>query len=405
METLLKEDKYTYRSKYGVLGSAVGVNLMAGFIYTWSILSRTLIEEFGWTSSQASLPYTLFTISFVLAMVVFGKAQDSRGPRLVSALGSISMGLGLILSGLFIDPKIMVFTVGIVTGSGVGMMTVATSPPVVKWFPPSKKGMVTGLVAAGAGLASLYYSPLASYLIAGFGLEKTFIFIGGGALIVGSLLSLGLKNPPLELCVDREGEESISCPDVKDYTWQEMLKSRDFYKIWLMFGFSASVGLMVIGHIASISKSQVGWQAGFILVIIFSISNTLGRISGGAISDKVGRMNLMKIVFSLQALNMLLFIVYTNKLTLIVGVFLAGLCYGTGFSTFPATISDLYGTKNFGINYGLMFTAWGLGGILGPMIAAGIYDSFNSYFFAYMVSFILLITSILLASRIKIRRE
>ncbi len=205
METLLKEDKYTYRSKYGVLGSAVGVNLVAGFIYTWSILSRTLIEEFGWTSSQASLPYTLFTISFVLAMVVFGKAQDSRGPRLVSALGSISMGLGLILSGLFIDPKIMVFTVGIVTGSGVGMMTVATSPPVVKWFPPSKKGMVTGLVAAGAGLASLYYSPLASYLIAGFGLEKTFIFIGGGALIVGSLLSLGLKNPPLELCVDREG--------------------------------------------------------------------------------------------------------------------------------------------------------------------------------------------------------
>lgn len=404
METIPKQIKYTNRTKYLVLGAAVGVNLISGFIYTWSVLSKSLIEDFGWTSSQSSLPYTLFTISFVVAMVIFGKVQDRKGPRLIATLGCIFMGSGLILSGLFTSPKAMVFTIGIVAGSGVGMMTVATSPPVVKWFPPSKKGMVTGLVAAGAGLSSFYYSPLASYLIKIVGIQKTFMFLGGAALLISTIFAQGLKNPPLELCNDKK-EKALNYIKSKDYTWKEMLISKDFYKIWLMFAFSSSAGLMIIGHIATIANIQVKWEAGFILVIILSVFNTIGRISGGAISDKIGRINLMKITFAVQAINMMFFVTYTNKLSLVFGAAVAGLCYGTGFSAFPATISDLYGTKNFGINYGLMFTGWGLGGIIGPMIAAAIYDNLNSYQFAYIVSLALLSASVILASRVKIIKE
>lgn len=387
--------------KNKVLISATGVNLLSGIIYMWSIISKSLTEDLHWTSSQASLPYTTFTVSFVIAMVLFGKVQDTKGPRLVVTLGSILMGLGIILSGIFVTPKVLVLTIGVISGGGVGMMTVASSPPVVKWFPPSKKGLVTGIVVAGAGLSAVLYSPIASYFIVRFGLNKTFLIIGSFVITAATLTAQGLKNPPegydngADQRVDSVGE---------DYTWQEMLKELEFYKLWILLAFASSSGLMIIGHISTIADIQTGWQAGFILVILISIFNTLGRLSGGFISDKIGRINLIRIALVLQGINMLLFAGYSTKLTLGMGVAIAGFCYGSNFSVFPATVSDLYGMKNFGINYGLIFTGWGLGGIIGPMVAANIFDKTNNYNGAYTTALVLLVISLLITFTMKNRK-
>lgn len=396
-------EKQLNNKKYIVLASAIGVNLLAGLLYVWSVLSKSLVEDLNWTSSQASLPYTAYTISFVLAMVIFGKAQDTKGPRIVATIGCILLGSGLILSGLFIEPKIMVLTMGMTTGSGAGMITVATSPAVVKWFPPEKKGMVTGLVVAGAGLASVFYSPLANHLIARIGIEKTFINIGIGVLIISVIIAQGLTNPP-KVVKDEKTDEQEDETNKIDFTWREMLQSLNFYKIWLMLAFSSSAGLMITSHIANIVDIQVNWEAGYILVMLIAIFNTSGRILGGVVSDKIGRINLIKLIFTLQAINMLLFLTYTNKASLIIGVAVTGLCYGAGFSVFPALISDLYGPRNFGINYGLMFTGWALGGIIGPMLAATIYDRSNNYNLAYIVAFGLLVISIIIARGFKVRQ-
>jgi len=173
-----------------------------------------------------------------------------------------------------------------------------------------------------------------------------------------------------------------------------MLKDLNFYKLWILLVFSSSAGLMIIGHISNIAKIQANWQSGFILVILISIFNTLGRVLGGTISDKIGRISLMKIIFVVQGLNMFLFSKYTNVAVLSVGVAVVGLCYGASFAVFPATITDLYGIKYFGINYGLMFTGWGIGGLIGPMVAAIIYDTYKSYYFSYFLAGILLTISI-----------
>lgn len=316
------------------------------------------------------------------------------------------MGTGLILSGIFTDPKIMILTMGAIAGAGMGAINASTTPPAVKWFPHEKKGLVTGIVVGGVGISSVFYSPLANYLINSVGISKTFIYIGVGALIVTLLLAQILDNPPKKFVTEENnqiGEKTIKAS--KDFTWQEMLKTKNFYKLWIMLALSSSAGLMIIGHVANITKVQVKWEAGFILVMLLSIFNALGRILGGTISDKIGRLTMMKVVFILQAVNMFSFHWYTNVVLLSFGVALTGLCYGAGFSVFPATATDLYGMKNFGLNYGLVFTGWGFGGIIGPMTAAAIFDATNSYNLSYTIAGALLILTILIAFTFKVKDD
>ncbi|MBU5313265.1 OFA family MFS transporter [Tissierella carlieri] len=392
--------------KYKVLWAATLTNVIAGLVYIWSVISKALIEDLNWTSKEASLPYTMVTVFFVIAMVIFGKIQDEKGPKLTVTIGGILMGAGLIFSGIFTDPKIMILTMGVIAGTGIGTVNASTVPPAVKWFPHEKKGMITGIVVAGVGLSSVFYSPLANYLIDKVGISKTFIYIGVGALILTLILAQLLENPPEGFLSQKTtSTEKKKDKASNDFTWKEMIKTLNFYKLWLMLTFSSSAGLMIIGHVSSIAKSQVNWQAGFILVILLSIFNALGRILGGTLSDKIGRVSLMKMVFILQGVNMFLFAKYSNIGLLAIGVAIAGLCYGAGFSVFPATVTDLYGIKNFGINYGLTYTGWGVGGIIGPMTAAAIFDSTHNYNTAYIVAGILLVISTIIAFTFKSERQ
>lgn len=393
-----------------VLIAAAGVNFIAGLLYIWSVISKSLVNELGWSSKEASLPYTIATISFVIAMVFLGRLLDLRGPKVTATIGSILMGTGLILSGLTKNPAVMVLTFGIICGAGIGTVNVSAAPPALKWFPPEKKGLIAGIVVAGVGFSSVVFSPLANYFINSVGISKTFIYIGIGALVVAVSLAQLVENPPADYIPQgvkdsQKGEGKQLATRGKDYSWKDMLKTLNFYKLWIMFAFSSSAGLMIIGHAANIAKVQVNWEGGFVLVILLAIFNTIGRLAGGVFSDKIGRVNLMKIAFVVQAVNMFMFTRYSNVTMLAVGVAIAGACYGANFSVFPAIISDLYGAKHFGVNYGLIFTSWGFGGVIGPMTAAAIIDATNNYNNSYFVASALLVISALIAFTFKVVKE
>ena len=387
------------KKAYKVLAAATGVNFLSGILYIWSVISKELIENLNWTSKQASLPYTALTIFFVIAMVIFGKVQDEKGPKFPGMLGSLLMGSGLILSGMFTNPIAVFLSMGIVAGTGIGMINASTSPPVVKWFPREKKGLVTGIVLGGVGLSSAFYSPLANYLIPSVGISKTFIYIGIGSLVLSTILASFLENPPQGFKIESKSLNKSKAS--KDYSLKEMLRTLNFYKLWIMLAFSSAAGLMVIGHLSTIAKVQIGWEAGFVLVILIALFNALGRVLGGIISDRIGRINLMKIVFILQGLNMFFFSYYLNVGLLSLGVMIAGFAYGACCSVFPAITTDIYGVKNFGTNYGVVFTAWGFGGIIGPMTAATIFDAGGTYNTAYIVAGALLVISTFIAFTFK----
>ncbi len=329
------------------------------------------------------MPYTIAIVCFVVAMVIFGKLQDARGPRITATISGVLIGGGLMLSALSSDPLLITLAFGVITGTGIGISNVSTTPPAVKWFPPERKGMITGIVVAGVGIASVFYSPLTNYLIKTAGISRTFLYIGAGALVSVVVLAQFLVNPPRSLAVNAGKNPGSFGSDMK---WRDMLKTGGFYKLWIMLAFSSSAGLMIIGHTANITKAQVGWEGGFLLVILLAVFNAGGRLLGGTISDKIGRIALMRIAFGLQAANMLFFANFTSVGLLAVGIAIAGLCYGMVFSVFPAAVLDFYGVKHFGSNYGLIMTAWGTGGIIGPMTAAAIFDSTGRYNMAYYIA-------------------
>lgn len=381
-----------------VVLTATGINFVAGLLYIWSIIGKGLITELHWSSKQASLPYTVATIAFVISMAIFGKVQDSKGPRLTAMISGILMGGGLILSGFTTNPVLMVITFGIITGAGIGISNVSTTPPAVKWFPPEKKGLITGIVVAGVGIASVFYSPLTHSFVETVGISKTFSYIGIGSLILIVLLAQFLSNPPEEKAA-QAAEETVKHASAAstDTDWRGLIKRFDFYKLWIMLVFSASAGLMIIAHAANITKVQVDWEGGYLLIILLAVFNAGGRLLGGAVSDKLKKTTVMKAIFIIQAVNMLLFTQYTSIVSLAAGVSIAGLCYGATFSVFPATVLQMYGMKYFGANYGLIMTAWGVGGVIGPMTAAAIFDANKNYSTAYYIACILLAVATLVA--------
>lgn len=384
--------------------AATGVNLILGVLYIWSIMSRALIEEFNWTGTQASLPYTVSIAVFALVMVFAGRMQDIKGPRISSTFGGLLLGGGLILSAFAKDPILMTLTYGVMGGAGIGFCYAATTPPAVKWFPPEKKGFIAGIVVSGVGFAAVYISPLTSMLLQKQGLVNTFLILGTGALIIVCALSQLIKNPPNDYKVPLTKEErhkSDTPQAKKEYVWREMVKTFAFYKLWIMYAFTASAGLMIIGHLVVIASKQAQWEKGFYLVVLLAIFNTAGRIIAGIFADKYGHVRTMRIIFLMQAVNMLLFSLYRSPLTLAIGAALTGLSYGALFSVFPAVTADYYGTKNLGVNYGLVFTAWGFAGVIGPLLAGRILDTTGSYQLSYILSAVLLILASVFTLRIK----
>jgi len=397
------------RRPYQVLAVAAGINFLAGLLYIWSIVSKGLIEQYNWTSKQASLPYTIATISFVIAMAAAGRLQDKKGPRICAAISAILIGTGLILSSLTTNPKLILVTFGVITGAGIGFSSIATMPPALKWFSPQRKGLITGVVVGGIAIASVFYSPLMDYLIRQFGVSKSFLFIGVGVLVLMLVLSRFLTNPPAgfvpkPVATPMNKHLSFSQP-VIETTWQETLHMPKFYVLWLMLGLSSAAGLMVIGHAAGIAKTQVGWKGGFILVILIAVFNALGRLVGGHISDIVGRIAYLRGVFIILAVNMLIFPHYQSIPLLCLGASITGVCYGSIFAVFPATTADYFGLKHFGANYGLVFTAWGFGGFLGPMTAASILDATGSYNLAYIIFSAILVVAFFLTLTFKAERQ
>jgi OFA family oxalate/formate antiporter-like MFS transporter len=373
-----------------VLWSAVGIQFVSGILYIWSIVGKALINQYHWTGTQASLPYTVATVMFVLAMVFGGRLQDLKGPRVCTTLGGVLLGAGLIFSGCAKSPLVMVLTFGVILGGGIGINNVATTASAVKWFPPEKKGLITGIVVAGVGFASVIYSPTVNYLTGQLGITRTFYLLGAIVLVTAVFLAQFVADPPKDYNPKTTGG-ALQTTAGKDLDWRGLIRNGDFYKLWLMLAFASAAGLMLIGHLAGIAKLQAGWEGGYLLVALLAIFNTLGRLWGGSFSDKIGRINLMRLVFFLQAANLALFGRLNSVAALACGVILAGWCYGATFAVFPPTIADNFGMKNFGANYGLIFTGWGVGGIIGPLTAGKIFDITGNFQAAFTVAFCLLI--------------
>lgn len=385
------------------LGAGVGINLTLGVLYLWSIVSKNLVAEHGWSNQEASIPYTIAILCWSIGSLIAGNLQDRLGPRRFVLSGIAMVGTGLFISGFTKTPGAMIVTFGLIVGIGVGFAYSSVTPAVMKWFHRDSKGLVTGLVVAGFALASAYLAPTAYYFINTLGLSPTFFILGIFSLATGIPLALIIKNPPKGY----EPKPVIQAKEVSKpktpwyYNWQEMIRTRQFRLLWLMYAFSASAGLMIISNISSIAAEQADYKSGFVLVIALAVFNSLGRILSGSLSDKIGRLTTLRIMFVIQAINMLFFAMYRNTGLVLLGAALSGLSYGSLLSVFPSITSDYYGMRDFGVNYGVLFTSFGIAGFIGPLMAGFIRDLTGSFNLAFTISAILLVSCFFLSKQVK----
>ncbi len=385
-----------------VVFAGVGINLVLGVLYSWSVISKKIPADWNWTEAERSLPYSVACLAFSLTMVPAGWMQDKFGPRLVATLGGVLMGIGMVLASLANTPLMYTVGFGLFVGLGMGFSYSSTTPPAIKWFPAAKTGLIAGLVVGGFGVASVYIAPLAAALIDSHGVPTTMFCFGLGILVVATGLAQLLKVPPVGYVPP--GTPVVAAGTVVrrvDFTPLEILSTWQFYVLWFMYACGAGAGLMIISKLVKMVDAQTGVTLGFVLVACLAVGNGGGRVVAGVISDKIGRRATMFGCFLMQAVLIFLlskagrenFLGTAPVLALISA--LIGANYGANLALFPSVTKDFYGLKNFGVNYGLIFTAWGLGGFTLSILAGKVYDQTKSFHFAYECSAGLLIAAAL----------
>lgn len=395
----------TNRKGWIVTLAGMGLNLALGILYAWSVFKKQLVAPiadggFGWSNQQATLPYTVAIAMFAVMMIPAGRLQDKLGPRRVALTGGLLTAAGLVVASFAsaANPLPAIVGFGLMAGTGFGLGYAASTPAAIKWFPPEKKGLITGLVVAGFGIAPVYISPLTKVLLGHYGVAMTFRILGIAFAVTATLFSSMIQNPEKPLNVAKPGVSKTSFGG--DKTWREMVRQPFFYMIWAQYAFAAIAGLMIIGNMASIVTQQSGGalkaQAAF-FVALLAVFNASGRIIAGVLSDYIGRIVTLALVSISQATILLFFPRFTTFGEFVVGAAVVGFSYGACLSIFPSTTADTWGTKNMGLNYGVVFTAWGVGGVFGPMLAAKIVDATGSYTTAYNVASMLLLVSVVLA--------
>ena len=377
--------------------AGLGVNLMLGVLYAWGVISAALIDQLGWSATVTQIPYMFACAVFALSMVPGGRLQDRLGPKPIIMTAAALAGVGFLMSGLFLTPLGLTLFFGIVFGMGMGMGYAAPTPAAVKWFSPKKRGLISGIVVSGFGLAPLYIAPITNHLLSTVGLRQTFFVLGGSFFVLIMALAQLISNPPAgyvpagveKLSAEKEEQQKSEPKQKVDYEWNEVLKTPQFYKLWTMFAFGTFAGLLIIGQLSKIGIEQAGMTNAYMLVGIYAIFNCTGRIGCGVLSDRFGRMRTLFAMFLLQVAIYTFFPSFNTPAMLILGVSVVGFTFGGMLTLFPATTVDYFGVKNFGINYGMVITAWGIGGVFGPLLGGIVRDVTGTYGLSYVVSGVL----------------
>lgn len=384
-------------NRWIIVIAAVIVQFALGAIYSYSFLKPAMMA-FAATLDDTTglLPFAFALLFFAILMIPAGRLQDKKGPKIVAIFGSLVLLAGIVLSGIVALPGSgsiwgMVVTFGMIGGGGIGLVYVCPIACATKWF-PDKVGLINGLAVAGFGAGSILFNFIYKFMaLDASTLGSTLILAGlmmGGMALGGSFF---LQNPPAgfkpagwEPPAPKPGVAAV----VENWETKDMVKTKTFYLLWAMYVMSAICGLMVIGNFAPYGK-KIDPSIASITVYIAAIAgvcNAAGRIFWGKLSDKIGRVKAMTILFLVQAAAMMLFAI-PSMITWAIFGNLVYFCFGGNLALFPATTRSFFGAKYMGLNYALVFTAYGTAGILGALLAGPIIQAMSGDYTVYFILF------------------
>lgn len=402
--------------------AGTAVNLCLGILYAWSIWKKALVNvdkagepmtglNAGWTyltNAEATTPFALCVIIFALMMIPGGRIQDKYSPRIGATIGGLLLAAGCVITGLMKSYTGLIVGFGVIGGIGMGMGYAAPTPAALKWFGYKRRGMIAGIVVAGYGGAAIYIGALGQYLIDRYGITGSFVGLGVLFAVVVVVASQLLFDPPSGYVPPTPLQDpgAVTKDDTTSHDWgvKEMLGTWQFYSLVFLFVISTQSGLLIIANAAGLLKSagtSVPFLAAnaWILVSYGGLVNASGRVGTGFYSDKIGRLNAYCLNCGVSALCLfsLPFVIKSNSIVLLfVVVGIAYWQYGGGLSLLPSFTADFYGSKNLGMNYGLVFVGWGLGFFMAKL-GGTIEDLTGSLEYAFYISGALLLAGIFVA--------
>jgi OFA family oxalate/formate antiporter-like MFS transporter len=335
--------------------------------------------------------------TFAFSSIIGGRLYTRRGSiRAPALLSMLLTGGGLLLSSLvevITDPLWLVATYGAVVGLGNGMGYVPVVALARKWY-PDRAGLATGVVILGYGGSALAFAPLKAYLIDLLGVGLTFAVVGLISFVVGVPAAMIVRDPPQEVVAyfTRFAKRRVVIPK-RDYEPREVVRTPDFWMLWISFLLTAGPGLLLIGHMAKLATLN-NIPNPPLTVSVFSLMNALGRPPAGWVSDILGRFGRPITMGSFFTVQGLLFYVLSTPLAEIpwffyLAVAVLGFIYGSTLALFPAATGDFFGLKYLSENYALLFTSWGVSGLLFPSIGGYIKDLTGGYESALVLSSLL----------------
>ena len=271
-------------------------------------------------------------------------------------------------------------TYGVIGGVGLGLGYIVPVATLVRWF-PDKRGMITGIAVAGFGAGALATAPIAQRLIASAGVPDTFLILGIAYFAIILLAAIVMKNPPEGYAPAGSKPSRAGGPAARDFTLRQALRTWQWYALWLILFLNSTAGIAIISQASPMAQeiSRVSVSAAAALVGIISIANGSGRFLWAWFSDAIGRKAVFLTMFLLQAVAFLLLSQVAGFVSLAILEFMILLCYGGGFGTMPAFAADYFGAADIGSIYGLMLTAWGAAGVVGPTLIAQVRQATGHY--------------------------
>ena len=359
--------------------------LCMGTIYSWSVFRGPLVKELELLSGEqisatmAQMPYTIFLLFYSFTMPFSGKLIKKIDPRIICIVGSLLVGLAWILAGNSRDISHIMWTYGVLGGIGVGIVYGVPIAIVTAWY-PNKKGLAVGLTLMGFGMSPLISAPIANILIINHGIFKAFRNIGFIFAIVLSLISLLFQFPKENIEIKKIDK------DEREYTTKEMMKESSFYALWICFVIGTFVGLMMVGiaKIYAVETVGISDSAATLLLSFFAVFNGIGRPIFGSLVDKIGVKKTIYLSYSLIILACLLKIVFeTSHIAYAIGYLLFFMNLGGWLAIVPAANISLFGREYSTQNYGVLFTAYGIGALLQGFLGGYIRDTFGSYTYVF----------------------
>jgi MFS transporter, OFA family, oxalate/formate antiporter len=389
--------------RWGIAIAAVLVQLALGAVYAWSVFNKPLQTEFGWSKSEAVLPFEAAIGTIFIGTLIGGRIQDRVGPRPVALAGVVLYSVGIMLASLTHTKDqlwLLVLTYGVMGGIGLGLAYITPIAMLVKWF-PDKRGLITGIAVGGFGFGAVITSPVATAMLRNTD-QKTSVFLPLGiAYLVAGLIGASMfRNPPAGYTVpgfDAAKTVTRNVATTRAYTLPEALRTPQWYLLTAILCLNTLCGIAFISQASDAAQNVAGVSAAVAgtFVGIMGLFNGAGRIGWAALSDRIGRMRAFIGMLLVQGIA---FLILPHTVFVIFAILsaLIYLSYGGGFGTMPATAADFFGTPNAGAIYGAMIIAWSIGGVVGPLVAAKLYESSGSYDRPFTVLGIVALVSVVL---------